>query len=150
MTNTAETRVLLIEDSETDALLVLNQLAQEPIVVLRAKTLAEAIPLVDEVDLLIVDLTLPDSTCTQTITHIVHGCSKPVLILTGTSDPDIAYQLGHAGTLGTFLIKPVRRDQLLVSIAWAFGLYKRLQERCESIMDILAGKEDHYSGLDCR
>jgi len=140
---TMTTRVLLVEDCWMDAELLRGLLADEPFTVFHAETLAQAMLLVDKVDLLMVDLSLSDVDIETTITHLVKECPKPVLILTGTVDTDLAYRMGRLGVLGSYLVKPTTKEQLSVSIAWAFGLYKRLTERGHRIENILKGLEDN-------
>src|SRR3990172_8161269 len=79
---TMTTRVLLVEDCWMDAELLRGLLADEPFTVFHAETLAQAMLLVDKVDLLMVDLSLSDVDIETTITHLVKECPKPVLILT--------------------------------------------------------------------
>jgi len=140
-----KTKILLVEDSASDAAIIRHGLGVDDFIILEATTLAQALPLINEVDLLIVDLTLPDSFPETTISELTRKRRKPMLIITGTADPEVAYAAGRLGVLGGYLVKPVAKEQLLVSVAWALGLYRRLEDRFKMAKGILNGEYDEVS-----
>src|SRR2546430_405266 len=97
-------RVLLIEDNPGDARLIQEMLAETPDksfeLTHRATTLAAALKIIDggEVDLVLLDLTLPDSNGVETFSR-VRACAArmPVIILSGLDDEKAAIRNVHEG-----------------------------------------------------
>jgi len=89
-------RTLLVEDNESYSRLVVKMLGGADDVgfdIVSAETLAKGISALEEkvVDLVLLDLQLPDSDGLKTFTEI-HGRYPgiPVIVLTGTSDQETA------------------------------------------------------------
>jgi signal transduction histidine kinase len=104
--------VLLVEDEVSDALVVKSSLcrdgtAAERFDVEHATTLADGIVQLDRafVDVLLLDLRLPDSDGPETVAQLRERDDRvPVVVLTGTDDPDIAARAFEAGA-DEYLVK---------------------------------------------
>ncbi|MFC4945174.1 PP2C family protein-serine/threonine phosphatase [Pseudonocardia sp. GCM10023141] len=82
-------RILLVEDDEGDALLVRELLADadSSLVVTRARTLREAEQLTGaQIDCVVLDLALPDSTGLDGLTRLQRSGAGAVVVLTGMAD----------------------------------------------------------------
>jgi DNA-binding NtrC family response regulator len=91
------TRILLIEDSPSDALLVETILTHEttPFAVTRAGRLAEALGLLGEktFDVILTDLGLPDSQALNTVQELHKGAPQlPLVVLTRNGDTETALE----------------------------------------------------------
>ena len=96
-------RVLLIEDNSLDAALVTEILAEQrqwPISVVPVQNLAQGQACLgtEVFDIILLDLSLPDSQGLETLAAI-QACSPslPVIVLTGHDNPDTALQAIHFG-----------------------------------------------------
>src|SRR5262245_59984721 len=96
-------RVLLIEDNPDDAELLRETLAErrgERVALVAVETLGEAMAQLDRaaVDLLLLDLSLPDSQGLETVTRMrAHAPRVPIIVLTGLDDDALGVQAIHAG-----------------------------------------------------
>ncbi len=97
------TQVLLIEDDDADALLVEELLldAAAPVVLRRARSLAEAKPLLPEVTCVLLDLGLPDTGELQELRGVrwlaEHMPRLAVVVLTGVADEHLGAEAVRAG-----------------------------------------------------
>src|SRR5215471_13510039 len=97
------TQVLLIEDDDADALLVEELLldAAAPIALRRARSLAEAKPLLPEVTCALLDLGLPDTGELQELRGVrwlaEHMPPLAVVVLTGVADEHLGAEAVRAG-----------------------------------------------------
>jgi CheY-like chemotaxis protein len=106
------TRVLLVEDEISDALVVKLSLcrggaASERFDVEHAETLAEGILHLGRarVDVLLLDLQLPDSDGPATVAQLRKRDQRvPMVVFTGTDDPDVAARAFEAGA-DEYLVK---------------------------------------------
>jgi len=109
---TSPTRVLLVEDEISDALVVKLSLyregaASERFDVEHAATLAEGIVHLGraQVDVLLLDLQLPDSDGPATVAQLrKRDQHVPMVVFTGTNDPDVAARAFEAGA-DEYLVK---------------------------------------------
>ena len=98
--------ILLVEDSPQDAFLLrtrLSRLVDGKLELLHAERLGEALALLRQhpVDLVLTDLSLPDSLGVDTVRALVEQAGGvPVVVLFGCSTPEIAEQLTGAGAWG--------------------------------------------------
>jgi sigma-B regulation protein RsbU (phosphoserine phosphatase) len=96
-------RVLLVEDDAGDARLVweaLHTSTEAKFTVVRAATLAEAQEILagQTVDIVLLDLSLPDSAGLATVTRIQAAAPLlPIVVMTGNADPDFAATALEAG-----------------------------------------------------
>ncbi len=110
MANADRIQVLLVEDSPSDAQLLCEFLQDYPpqkFVTERAECLEEALRLVAAraFDVILLDLTLPDSTGLDTCTRMRHAAPYvPIVVLTGVDDETIALQAMHQG-VEDYLVK---------------------------------------------
>ena len=91
-------KILLVEDNESDRFLLENMLVSSVIKIehiLPVDTVAEAIEVLKKgiFDLIILDLTLPDSSDIDTFKSVRKYSDKiPIIILSGLSDTNIAME----------------------------------------------------------
>ena len=106
----AAVRVLLIEDNPGDAGLVRAMLAESPGVEFRIEWVQALLPAMvrlgrGEIDMILLDLSLPDSQGLGTLTAVRNAApSIPVVVLTGLSDEDVAHEAVRCGAQD-YLIK---------------------------------------------
>lgn len=101
-------KVLLIEDNEPDQVIITSLLPSVLYDVRLAGTLGDGVRSASEYmpDVVLLDLTLPDSSGAQTFTLFVEqaGIELPVIVLTGLNDESLAISALHAG-VEDYLIK---------------------------------------------
>ena len=102
-------RVLLVEDSPSDAALLEATLAEapEPVTVANAGTLQRAVALAREeaFDAILLDLTLPDCQGRETVARArVAWPELPVVVLTGAEDEELGFEAIRLG-LQDYLVK---------------------------------------------
>lgn len=116
-------RVLLVEDQPGDALLVslaLRESGSRRFHIVHVTTLAAALARLDEADVVLLDLTLPDSSGLATVRQVLaQSPDMPVVVMTGLDDPGLA---GHALAAGAqdYLVKednPGREVERAISYA---------------------------------
>lgn len=96
-------RVLLVEDFAADAKLVSLALRETPdqhFVITHAATLRDALAVLSNtaIDVVLLDLSLPDSAGVATVTRLRDGAPQvPVVVMTGNSDPAFAGRALEAG-----------------------------------------------------
>jgi len=108
----SSTRVLLVEDQLTDAILVRRSLrrtngSRERFDVRHAATLAQGLEQLrrDPVDVLLLDLGLPDSEGPSTVATLRERDRRvPLVVFTGTDDPELAARAFEAGA-DEYLVK---------------------------------------------
>src|SRR5213076_308530 len=89
------------------------------------------------IDLILVDLTLPDSAGLETVTHLTGPAKKiPLVVMTGVDDERLALQILRAGAQD-FLIKgKIGTHEMVRSIRYAIerkALIVELQDAIENI-----------------
>ena len=108
MRDRASTRVLIVEDEPTDALSVRRSLlrpgaGEGRFEVRHATTLAEGLEWLrrEPADVLLLDLGLPDSEGLDTVVRSrVRAPNLPLVVLTGSDDPNLAARTLEAGADG--------------------------------------------------
>ncbi|HVZ80408.1 MAG TPA: diguanylate cyclase [bacterium] len=148
---TTETRILLIEDNPGDALLLQAAIRakEAPQYHLeRAGRLGEGLARIGrgDLDLVLLDLQLPDSSGLETLRSVVRsGPHVPIVVLTGTDDQETAMQAMREGAQD-FLLKDDLNGQVLKrSIHYAierYNLLKRIQEDEERYFLVSEGSRD--------
>lgn len=157
--------ILLIEDNPGDALLfkeILQESSKQTYAVRQAATMADALAQLDDtrvaeaskrVDLMLVDLNLPDSQGLNTVETLIQRASDiPLIVLTGAMEENLAIQAMRLGAQD-YLLKDEMHQQLLVrSITYALerhALYRtlfRLWEREKGQLEI--DSLNHLSSLN--
>ncbi|MBS1954845.1 MAG: response regulator [Cyanobacteria bacterium SZAS-4] len=117
-------RVLLIEDNDADALYVLDGLKRgaPQFSCVRVQRLREALDhmMTNEVDVAILDLSLPDGNGLPNFEEIMRVNPKlPVIILTGTEDEELALNAVRAGAQDYICKKDLNHQLLLRSLRYA-------------------------------
>src|SRR5438876_3083630 len=99
-------KILIVEDSAAQRDLIREWLATDRaktilgnFTILEAGYLQEGLALKDQVDVVILDLILPDSMPDKTIDRI-HEFGKPVVILTGIGEESLIIQAMESGAKG--------------------------------------------------
>ena len=101
--------VLVVEDSRTDMIMTLEILkrANSTLAIHQARTLAEGLQICQErsIDLVLLDLSLPDSSGVSTVRRFRETCpDSPLVVLTGLSQDEAAEECIDAGA-DTFVCK---------------------------------------------
>jgi sigma-B regulation protein RsbU (phosphoserine phosphatase) len=124
------TRILLIEDSNTDALLIQTHLrkADSTFMVRREVRLADGLAQVDrgEADVILLDLNLPDSSGLDTFRTLYrHALQVPIVVLSGQDDVDLAVDAVALGAQDYLPKGEVSRSSLSRSIRYAIERSRR-------------------------
>ena len=128
--------VLLIEDNPGDARLLKEMLAEEPPAPFRlscADRLSNAMELLSSqtVDLLLLDLSLPDSQGLDTFSKVyAHSPKVPIIVLTGNDDSALALAAVKAGAQDYLFKGRLDRELLVRSMQYSIER-KRYQEELE-------------------
>ena len=111
-------RVLLVEDSPSDAMIVREALSEAPgfqFVITHVERLADALTQLAEqdFDIVLVDLALPDSSGLETFIRVQSADSKiPIVVLSGYSDGSVALKAVGAGAQD-YLVKGDWEERVL-------------------------------------
>jgi DNA-binding response OmpR family regulator len=107
--------ILLVEDDETLNKNITLALETEGYTVLSASTVAAAMPLVTDADLIILDITLPDGNGVDLCRNIRKTIQTPIIFLTSCDDEaDIVRGLDSGGD--DYITKPFRLRELFSRI----------------------------------
>lgn len=127
-------RMLMIEDSPTDAMLLQQILEQETLIdfnIIWEKTLSDGFKIIDQgnIDVILLDLNLPDSEESATVTRAFHKAKRiPIIVLTGQDNQEAALHALHAGAQD-YLVKGQIDTQLIVrSIRYTIERQKLLND----------------------
>jgi signal transduction histidine kinase len=130
-------RVLLIEDNPDDADLLRELLAESRgarVALSVAETLDEGMAVLDRapVDLLLLDLTLPDSRGLETLRRaFAHAARVPIIVLTGLEDDVLGVRAIHAGAQDYLAKGQVDGALLRRSMHYAIERHQLLAERTD-------------------
>ena len=142
MAHEANKYVLLIEDNPGDAFLVQEYLHENPedrLKVVWVKCLTEALelPAKDEIDVVLTDLSLPDSMGLDTVRAVVAAFpTKPIIVLTGLSDTTIGVRAVHEGCQDYVVKGSGDGETLRLAIRYAIerkSIERRLRESEEKL-----------------
>ena len=116
--------VLLVEDNDGDARLIQECLRGNPIArIVWADTLAAALPHLEQqdLDLVLLDLGLPDSQGVDTVTRVVRAHpALPVIVVTGREDNGLALAALTAGAEDYLVKGAIEPDALVRAIQYAY------------------------------
>jgi signal transduction histidine kinase len=125
-------RVLLVEDSTADAGLIAAYLAEAgrgAFTISRASRLEAALPRLGAVDVVLLDLSLPDSPPESTLRAArIHSSEVPIVILTGTDDEDLAREAVQAGVQDYLTKDEISPRALQRSIRYAVDRHRSRQQ----------------------
>jgi PAS domain S-box-containing protein len=148
--------VLLVEDNEDDAVLFRRMLLDMPnpttsYVVAWARTLAEALDHLagqaSAVDVVMVDLALPDSWGLDAVTRILEAAPNlPVIVLSGHDEEAPAYEAVQRGAQDYLVKGQVSPLAAARSIGFAIER-KKLQRRLEFDADLLRAEHERLAEL---
>jgi len=138
MTETDLTSVLLVEDNPSDARLIEEYMTEQPWsdtdtdgpVIERSDRIEEAVTAsFDEIDIILLDLGLPDSTGLDTLDEMVAVCDgTPVVVLTGLDDERVGAEAVEHGAQD-YLVKDDLSPRLLrQTLRYAIERERRQQE----------------------
>ena len=149
------TKILLIEDSGTDALLLIKyfeKLETNQFDLVRAKLLAEGLDNLqkDDFDLILLDLFLPDSSGIESIKKIQNINSEiPIIVLTGMDREEIALQALREGAQDYIVKGQVFGSLLLRSINHSIER-KQITEKLRQSEARYRGIVEDQTELICR
>ncbi len=122
-------KILLVEDSESDARLLLESIQSSNVTGLEvnfARSLAEAMEYLEnnEADAVLLDLSLPDSSGLETVERLVHARSNlPVVVLTGVDDENTGVEALRLGAQD-YLVKG-QTDGRIIARAVRYAVERR-------------------------
>jgi len=133
---TAKTsQVLLIEDETADAQLIMEILLEEPenaMKVLHVSNLADGLEALERggIDVVLLDLTLPDSSGHDTFTTLArHVPAMPIIVLTGMDDKGLAIRIVQEGAQDYLVKSLVDYTMLARSIRYSIERKRALLEK---------------------
>lgn len=110
------TKILIVEDSDAVAMGLRYGLEKEGFEVMRAANLAQAYPLVDSAELIVLDIRLPDGSGFDFCRHLRgQGMRQPVLMLTAR-DEMIDKVIGLEIGADDYMTKPFELRELIARI----------------------------------
>ena len=158
-TQSKKLRILLIEDDPNYFVLLNERLLQcnaPAFEVVRSKMLQSGIDRLKlgDIDIILLDLTLPDSSGLNSLTAVRHASPQtPVVILTGVDDRDLASNAISQGAQDYLVKGSFDRELLNKSILYAFNrhqaqaeLQKYYQEHQKSQRSLI-DKEERFKSL---
>ncbi|MDP1871903.1 MAG: diguanylate cyclase [Gallionella sp.] len=136
MMNNAPCRILLVEDEESDASLLRQSMKSAPTFTFDWVTsMAQAQQYLQKnvPDVVLLDLTLPDSSGLQTVQDGRRAAvSLPLIVLTGHNDPEFALQTLESGAQDYLVKGEFCADDLIRSIRYAMSRAKLEQRLIEA------------------
>jgi PAS domain S-box-containing protein len=127
---TEPTTILLIEDNPADALYAKEMLSDPMYTFIEAKSLVEALECsqAEHVDVVLLDLSLPDSSGLDTVVKLVSKKTElPIVVLSGAEDIGSAIDALHAGAHDYIVKSRLNAEALIHSISYAIETKKRQQ-----------------------
>ena len=144
--NSRKFNILLIEDNLGDTRLIqeiLNEADNFSFNLIFARNLSDGLRFIEEavLDVVLLDLTLPDSKGFQTIVRIREKAKDiPIIILTGLKDENFARKAVHAGAQDYFVKGQIDSNPLARSIFYAIERHK-MTHKIESLVKTLQKNE---------
>ncbi len=127
--------VLLIEDNPADAQLIMEILREEPgntINIRHADNMAHGLEALErgEIDVVLLDLTLPDSSGYETFARLAkYVPTMPIIVLTGMDDQAMAIQIVQEGAQDYLVKSLVDYTMLVRSIHYAIERKRTLLQK---------------------
>jgi len=139
--------VLIVEDNPADVLLIREYLSEKEAVdyvITEADTLASAINLIsrNDFDVILLDLTLPDSMGLETVRKVITTApDTAVIVLTGLQDENIALQAVRYSAQDYLEKQFLAPAMLYKSIIYAIERKRVLQEKEDLLNDLIRALE---------
>ena len=127
---------LLVVDDEPDVCDSVHDLLRREFNVLKARSAAEGVKLMQEheVHIIMTDQRMPQSTGVELLSRIRRGHPKAVrMLFTGYADLDAIVQAINQGHIFQFLKKPWQPEELETAVREAAAEYERLVEQAEEV-----------------
>ncbi len=147
MKDKAPIRVLLIEDNEGDTRLVRHALtdAEDSVVEVEcANRLSSGLAVLADhpVDVVLLDLTLPDSSGLETVVKFINSraTTSPVIVLTGLDDDHVALRAVHMGAQDYLVKGKINPELLSRSIRYAMERQRLLRDLAQSLNALQASE----------
>ncbi|NEP09277.1 MAG: response regulator [Symploca sp. SIO2C1] len=127
-------KILLIEDNLAEARLlqeVLKGATLKQFSLLHVKRLREALDQLnqDEFDIILLDLSLPDSQGLSSLTPLINRApSIPIVVLTNTNDDELAIEAVRQGAQDYLVKRQLNREVLIRSVSYAIERKQALEE----------------------
>jgi len=142
-------KILLVEDNLGDAGLIQESLAEKAALfeITHVDRLSEAIKLLEEndFDLILLDLSLPDSSGIDTFRKIqLKTPNLPIILLTGLDDEILALKLIQEGAQDYLVKGQINNKILIKSICYAFERHNKNSEKFKRKDEVVKNKlADH-------
>lgn len=145
-------KILLVEDNETHAHLILRYLrkaASSKNQVEQATTVADALEKLEsnDFDAVLLDLSLPDSPIHETLERVIpHTTTIPVIVLTSLNDVDFANKAVQQGAQDYLVKTDLDTERLERAIRYAIER-KRAQRQLQTYADELEASNRHLQSF---
>ncbi len=127
---------LLVVDDEPDVCDSVHDLLRREFNVLKARSAAEGVKLMQEheVHIIMTDQRMPQSTGVELLSRVRRGHPKAIrMLFTGYADLDAIVQAINHGHIFQFLKKPWQPEELEAAVRAAAAEYERLVEQGEEL-----------------
>lgn len=137
-------RILYIEDNAEDVVILKKTLKEtgERINLFIAETLSSGIEYIkkEDIDVILLDLSLPDGNGMESLYKIQHNASLPIVIISGLDNEEIAIHAVHEGAQDYIVKEELNGKFLLHILRYAIERHGLLQKlRSLSLIDELTG-----------
>ena len=138
----ARTHVLLIEDNPGDARLIREMLAEGPpseFELVLADRLAEGLARLSEggIDVILLDLMLPDAYVLQTLQRTLqHASNVPIIVLTGLDNQHVGMEAVQAGAQDYLIKGQIDRNLLTRAIRYAIERGKLTSQLKDALANV--------------
>ena len=138
-------KILLVEDNLGDAGLIQESLAEKAALfeITHVDRLSEAIKLLEgnDFDLVLLDLSLPDSSGIETFRKVqLKIPNLPIILLTGLDDEILALKLIQEGAQDYLVKGQINNKILIKSICYAFERHNKSSEKVQRKDEIVKNK----------
>ena len=150
--NPAEFKLLVVDDVQTNVLLLKALLSKEGYGILVANNGQEALEVIrnENPDLILLDVMMPGMDGFEVAERLKseeYGCEIPIIFLTALDDTQSIVNGFKLGA-GDFISKPFRKEELMVRIKHQLSLVaarRIIEEKNEELRKTIAGRDKMYS-----
>lgn len=158
--------IMLVEDNPADAERIhrlLRRLPEQPFQARHVQTLAEAVSQVDpEIELILLDLTLPDSSGIESVDRMLTQAPQlPLIVLTGMDDDRLATEAVQRGAEDYLVKQRITAEALVRAVHYAIErkraklalqeanekLERRVEERTKQLIEAQRAARRHLEEL---